>query len=301
MHVVSFISASGGVGKTTLSLLTAGAYAMHGKRVSLVDLDSSATATMWTVGDHAEDCNLKTLLQRLVDFKTGRVGRPPDAEECVRRVRVVGTHSEFHLLPGGNLDDVAGEVKNLPKWSDLLVDLLGPLVDTHDIVILDSPNWVYWSFPMTIPLSSFYVAITRPGEAEVKKTAVFLQRVYAVMRNQFGIDSPDLYISVLLNQIRDNRVDKIAEAWEETRNTITKAFPNITVIKWEERAKYYSDKVESEFYGFKLKNGLGIEEYREKGHVLKRDKGEDKLQFEAYFKALNRFIESTAPYGRRVE
>jgi len=109
-----------------------------------------------------------------------------------------------------------------------------------------------------------------------------------------------LYISVLLNQIRDNRVDKIAEAWEETRNTITKAFPNITVIKWEERAKYYSDKVESEFYGFKLKNGLGVEEYREKGHVLKRDKGEDKLQFEAYFKALNRFIESTAPY-RRVE
>ena len=90
------------------------------------------------------------------------------------------------------------------------------------------------------------------------------------MRNQFGIDSPDLYISVLLNQIRDNRVDKIAEAWEETRNTITKAFPNITVIKWEERAKYYSDKVESEYYGFKLKNGLGIEEYREKGHVKLR-------------------------------
>jgi len=37
MHVVSFISASGGVGKTTLSLLTAGAYALRGKRVLLVD------------------------------------------------------------------------------------------------------------------------------------------------------------------------------------------------------------------------------------------------------------------------
>jgi len=119
------------------------------------------------------------------------------------------------------------------------------------------------------------------------------------MRNQFDIDSPDLYISVLLNQIRENRVDKIGEAWEDVRKAIVKAFPNITVLKWEEKAKYYSDKVESEFYGFKLKNGFGIEDYRERGHVLEKGEERDKLQFKAYFNALNRFIESTAPY--RVE
>jgi len=294
-RVVSFVSASGGVGKTTFSVLTAGALAVDGKRVLLVDLDPSASASLWLGVVAGDDCDLRALFKRLVDFMLGRVRSRPEVERCIGQHRVNGTRAYFDVLPGGNLDDVVGDVRSVPKWDSLLVKLLEPVLDRYDYVVVDSPNWVHAFFPVTIPLSSYYVVLSRADSAEVEKTRVFVERVVALMRNQFDIRSPDMYTVVALNQMRFNRVVDIERAWRNAYERLRSSFPNIVVLKSGERYRYYG-REESEFYGFKLRVDLGIESYREEGHVLVRGDDAAAMQFRAFYKFLVDYIESTSPY-----
>jgi ATPases involved in chromosome partitioning len=294
-RVVSFVSASGGVGKTTFSVLTAGALAIHGKRVLLLDLDPSASASLWLGVATSRQCDIKDLVKGLVDFMLGRVRSRPDVGKCIERHRVNGTIVAFDVVPGGNLDDIAGEIRSVPRWDLLLVKLLEPVLEQYDYVVVDSPNWVYPFFPMTVPLSSYYVVLSRPDAAEIEKTKVFVERVVALMRNQFEISSPDMYIVVVLNQMRYNQFEQIEEAWRRASEALKGSFPNIVVAKCEEKYRYYGSK-ESEFYGFKLRTDLGIEAYRERGHILVRREDEVRKQFEAFYKFLIKHIEATSPY-----
>jgi chromosome partitioning protein len=46
--IVAFLNHKGGVGKTTLALHVAGAWAAQGKRIVVVDTDSQGSALDWS-------------------------------------------------------------------------------------------------------------------------------------------------------------------------------------------------------------------------------------------------------------
>ncbi|MEZ0248410.1 MAG: ParA family protein [Thermoproteus sp.] len=302
MQTISFVSASGGVGKTLLSILTAGALAIYGRRVLLLDLDPSASATLYLLDDYVEDCNLKTLMKDLVDRSLGRSKREVRAADCLHRHRVLGAEkASFDLLPGGNLDDIRSDIQNVSNWRDLLEALVGPLRDHYDYAIIDAPNWVFPLFPMTVSLTSYYVVVSRPGTSEITKTIKFLERIFLIMRYQFGLDQPHLHAFVVLNQFRSNmRPEEVEREGRRASEELNKAFPGIRPAHVEEKKNYYG-KDPTDFWGFKHLEDLRIDAYRERGHVLARKEGTTALQFEAYMKALNKFLEEIAPYSIRRE
>lgn len=51
MQIIAFLSASGGVGKTTVALHLAHKFLSNGKRVLLIDLDPSAGLTTALLGE----------------------------------------------------------------------------------------------------------------------------------------------------------------------------------------------------------------------------------------------------------
>ncbi|WP_231818662.1 ParA family protein [Thermoproteus tenax] len=306
MITISFISASGGVGKTTFSILTAGAFAIKGRRVLLVDLDPSATATLWTLGDkkreaEEEGCDIKSLMKGLLDYKAGRSDRRTDVERCLYAHRVVKSDASFKVLPGGNLDDLTSEIFKTPRWEILLDELLSDVRDKFDYIIVDSPNWLYSYFGMVVHFAPFYVVLTRPAEPELRKTVDMLKRVRALLERHFNIKDSDRYMLAVINQIKAAvRSSDVKAVWESVRDALTKEFPGLTVLRNEAKDKYYGDAA-TEFYGFKLRDDLSIESYLSQGHpmvVVGRDKSV-RSQFNAYFESLVSFIDSTSPY--RVE
>ncbi len=71
MFTIAFISASGGAGKTTLAINTAASLAIDGRKVLFIDFDPSAMATRVLLGRTFDECNLKTLMKKLVDYSRG--------------------------------------------------------------------------------------------------------------------------------------------------------------------------------------------------------------------------------------
>jgi len=300
MQVISFISASGGVGKTLFSILTAGALALS-KRVLLVDFDPSAASTLYLLQDYVEDCNLKTLIKDIVDVYRGASDRRRVfVEDCLRTHKVAGAPSKsFQILPGGNLEDVKSDVFSVAKWHSLLSEALEPVVGQFDYVIVDAPNWVYPLFPMTIQMSSYYVVLTRPWPSEVKRTMKFLERVTRMMKNAFRIDQPELYAVVVLNQFRSNmKGDEVRQTAEKAIKSLRAEFPQLRIVTSEIEDQYYGEN-KSQFWGFKYVDRLSVDQYLTSGHPLfaggEKDK-KAKIQFERYIQYLESFLKETSPY-----
>ncbi|MEL9991444.1 MAG: ParA family protein [Thermoproteus sp.] len=302
MQTISFVSASGGAGKTLLSILTAGALAIKGKKVLFLDLDPSASATLYLLDDYVEDCNLKTLMKDLVDKSLGRAKKELNVESCLHRHKVLGAErASFDLLPGGNLEDIRSDIQNVSNWRDLLEMLVNPLRDHYDYAIVDAPNWVFPLFPMTVNLSSYYIVMSRPGPSEITKTKVFLERIFLIMKNQFGIDQPQLHAFVVLNQFRSNmHAEEVEREGKRAYEELMRAFYGIKTAHLEERKNYYGNKP-SEFWGFKYLEDFRIDSYKEKGHILARREGPPTLQFRAYMDALDKFLEEVTPYSVKRE
>jgi chromosome partitioning protein len=58
MHVITFASSKGGVGKSTACVALAGSYAKAGARVHVMDLDANRTASRWLADDNVRPGNL---------------------------------------------------------------------------------------------------------------------------------------------------------------------------------------------------------------------------------------------------
>ncbi len=122
MKVVSFSIFKGGTGKTTSTVNTAAALLKRGKRVLLVDLDQQASATRYLDIDPEQSPNLYEVF---VGAKS--------ASGAIRQTR-----SGIDILPSHVL--LAAIEEALEPGDELkLADILNPLKQEYDFILIDSP------------------------------------------------------------------------------------------------------------------------------------------------------------------
>ena len=121
--IIAFSIFKGGTGKTTSAVNTAAALAEMGKRVLLADLDQQASATRY-VGVDPERANPSLY----------HVFMQQTPASVVRRQTAFG----FDLLPSSSL--LAAIEESLEPGDEVLLrDILQPLGDEYDYILLDTP------------------------------------------------------------------------------------------------------------------------------------------------------------------
>ncbi len=121
--VISFSIFKGGTGKTTSAVNTAAALADLGKRVLLADLDQQASSTRY-VGINPDTIN--------PSFYHVFMKQVPASVVKQR------TPFGFDLLPSTSL--MAATEESLERGDEILLrDILAPLRDQYDYILLDSP------------------------------------------------------------------------------------------------------------------------------------------------------------------
>lgn len=136
MLTFAILNRKGGVGKTSLSIHLAGAYAAKGKRVLLLDLDPQASLTQGLLGPEATD---RMPQSATVAALFG------DADYQPASLPVPTAIPGVSIVPGsGSLDEI-----NIPQpqsagpYQTVLRELLDGLGAAHDLVLIDCPPTLY--------------------------------------------------------------------------------------------------------------------------------------------------------------
>lgn len=145
MGVICFASLKGGVGKTSLSLNVAGAFAERGCQTLLIDLDPSGHATRFFLPPHAKN-------QQLPESPIARLFLSADPDSGAKRTdsvvesaltlgvsMITPVRPRLALLPAG------AELRHLlwgrgaRAFSQLFPVLVEELLSSYDYIVIDTP------------------------------------------------------------------------------------------------------------------------------------------------------------------
>jgi len=184
-RTVSFISASGGVGKTTLALgLASFLYLKRQlKRLLLVDLDPTAGLSLSVLSDEEYDKlveSRKTLSDMLRALDEGRNVSVDD----YRVPKVVGRVAFDLLVPGEELSYHMDNLWRTGRPGDVFKGALrrAGVYDRYDFVIFDSAPFFDQRYTVVnLYASERYVVVLRPSLIDLKRTIrmlSFLARIH---------------------------------------------------------------------------------------------------------------------------
>lgn len=124
--IIAFLSRKGGVGKTTSCVSLASAFARHGHRILLVDLDSQASASL-SAGLRRDQLMPSAADVLLGDLPAGQAIRP-------------STIPGLDIIPAtADLINADHELGSLRRKEHRLATRLEPLRNLYDIIFVDCP------------------------------------------------------------------------------------------------------------------------------------------------------------------
>jgi len=210
-RVISFANQKGGVAKTTTTLNLGVAFAEHGYRVLLVDLDPQGNLTM------SQGLNPDTIEQSMFDVLAHRLPIEQVIEE--REVHIAVSSID---LAGADmaLSSQIGRERALEK-------ALAPIKDRYDYILIDTPpslglltiNAFVASAGVIVPVQTEYLSL---------RGLVQLENTLAMVRENLN---PEVEIMGILPTMYDKRVTHSREADEILRENFGDLVYNTRIRK----------------------------------------------------------------------
>jgi chromosome partitioning protein len=210
-RVISFANQKGGVAKTTTTLNLGVAFAEHGYRVLLIDLDPQGNLTM------SQGLNPDTIEQSMFDVLAHRLPIEQVIEKCEVDIAVSSID-----LAGADmaLSSQIGRERALEK-------ALAPIKDRYDYILIDTPpslglltiNAFVASAGVIVPVQTEYLSL---------RGLVQLENTLAMVRENLN---PDVEIMGILPTMYDKRVTHSREADEILRENFGDLVYNTRIRK----------------------------------------------------------------------
>lgn len=193
MHITAFVSATGGVGKTTVTANLAVALAQRRKKVLVVDLDPQNSQRLHLGLEAGQDAGLARegiVLRAIFDSPFGAIG----SDDQAGSVHFI----PFGRISGTELDEFRRDLTLRPRWLRNHLRALEPI--GFDCVLIDTPQAPSVFLNQALTAANLAMIVLQPDAASY----VALPKFEAMIRENASREQDFQGVFKLINQMPTN-------------------------------------------------------------------------------------------------